>query len=120
MTPLEKPFALGLAGFGLFLAFGLVTIVGAATREATLEPGMEPDIPLRRRSIRARVIAVIVIVLGLTGGRVWWNAENRAYAAAVFKPVRARVETMGGDSGRMLRLTIDPSGRNERSWTPLY
>ena len=32
-----------LAGLGLFLTVGLLTIVGSAVRESVLPPGVEPD-----------------------------------------------------------------------------
>lgn len=112
---MKRPFALGLSAFGLFLAFGLITIVGAATREATLAPGLVPDIPARRRSLRARIIAAVVIVVVLTGGRAWWNAENRAYADAVSRPLPARARIVERDSGRMRAIAVEPAAATDRA-----
>ena len=39
-----------LAGLGLFLTAGLLTIIGSAVRESVLPPGVEPDAVRRRRA----------------------------------------------------------------------
>ena len=48
----EMPRRLGvlLAGLGLFLAVGLLTLVGAAVRESVVPPGEAPDATRRRRA----------------------------------------------------------------------
>ncbi|MFI5214073.1 MAG: hypothetical protein ACHQU8_05985 [Gemmatimonadales bacterium] len=115
---MQKGLAWILAALGIFLAAGMVTIVGAGTREATLAPGQVPDAAARRRGRRARWIAVAGIVLILSGGRVWWNAEQRSYAAALFRPERASVTVRDSGYSRILRLAIDPAEARVRTWTP--
>jgi hypothetical protein len=72
-----------LAGLGIFLTAGLLTIIGAAVRESVLPPGLEPD-PMRRRRARLGVgAAAIGAVLVLWGGSRWWSAEAASYASFV-------------------------------------
>lgn len=115
---MQKGLALVLAALGIFLAGGMVTIVGAGTREATLAPGLEPDAAHQRRGRRARWIAAALITAILVGGRVWWNAEQRSYTAALFRPERATVTATDEGYSRTLRLAIDPAETQARYWTP--
>jgi hypothetical protein len=124
--------ALTLSALALFLASGLVTVVGAAAREATLPPDEEPDAAATRRARTVRHTAIAAIVVALAGGRVWWVLEDRAYTAALFRPVKASVTVrtdgatprrpgVRANAGtRILRLAIDSSEAALRSrWTPL-
>jgi hypothetical protein len=124
--------AVMLSTFAIFLAAGLVTIAGAAAREATLAPDEEPGSAGTRRARTVRRAAIAAIVLTLAGGRVWWVLEDRAYAAALFRPVKASVtvRTEGATARRpgvranagtrILRLAIDSSEAARRSrWAPL-
>jgi hypothetical protein len=115
---MDRMMAAGLAGLGAFLAVGLLTIVGAAVREATLEPGLEPDGARVRRSWQVRGAAAVVVALLLLGGRAWWNAEYRAYAEGVFQNVRGTVTLREESGNRILRLAIDSNVVRWRRWTP--
>jgi hypothetical protein len=115
---MQRGLALLLAALGIFLSAGMVTIVGAGTREATLPPGEEPDARARARGHRARWIATAAIVLILAVSRVWWNVEQRAYASALFHSARARITTRADGRGRTLRFAIDSAWSLERGWSP--
>ncbi len=115
---MQPGLALVLAALGIFLAIGMVTIVGAGTREATLAPGREPDSAALMRGRRARWIAAATIVLILSGGRVWWSVEQRSYAAALFRPERASVTVRDSGYSRILQIAIDPAETRSRAWTP--
>ncbi|MFI5278981.1 MAG: hypothetical protein ACHQU1_00690 [Gemmatimonadales bacterium] len=116
---MQTGLALVLGALGVFLAIGMVTIVGAGTREATLAPGSEPDAAALRRGRRARWIAAAAIVLILSGGRVWWNVEQRSYADALFRPLHAAVTMHDAGYSRTVRLAIDdPAETLSRWWTP--
>jgi hypothetical protein len=79
--PMDKPLAWTLAALTAFLFVGLVTVVGASANDALLPPGEAPD---RTRTNRARAImavTAVVLAVALAGGRQWWNAVDRAFAA---------------------------------------
>lgn len=118
---MNRGLGIGLAGLGVFLVVGLVTIVGAAAREATLEPGVEPDPRRIRRSWLVRGLAAVVLIGLLLLGRAWWGAEHRAYAEGVYHNGAGRttiVETPDG-RGRLLRFAITPEISGSLRYAPL-
>jgi hypothetical protein len=126
--------AIVLAAVGIFLIAGMLTIIGAAAGEATVSLGETPTEDVRRHARLIRFRAAIIIVAILVGGRVWWVAEDRAYAAEVFRPAAAHVTVRddttarGGRAARpghvephtrIIRFAIDPRVTQRRSWVPL-
>jgi hypothetical protein len=103
-----------LAGLGIFLGVGLLTIVGAAVRESVVPPGETPD-PARKRRARISVAVMTgLLVLAVIGGRAWWNAEARDYAASVlFRPFATEVSTQLSGASRVLTLRI-----RDNRWPP--
>jgi hypothetical protein len=106
-----------LAGLGLFLFLGAVTIVGAAVRESTLDPGEIPDEGRQGRARIVTVTAAVLLALALYGGKVWWDSVDARARAGIYKPFE--VETAARlDAGRqVLRLAIADERR--RDWSPL-
>ncbi len=112
----EMPRAMGalLAGLGLFLAAGLLTIVGVAVRESVVPPGEAPDAKRRRRSRVAMGIGACVLTLAALGGRAWWNAEASEYAESVlYRPFASEAVVTGTGASQVLGLTI-----RDRRWPP--
>ena len=108
----ERPMSSGLgwllAGLGVFLAVGLVTIIGAAVGESVTPAGSELD-PRRRRRARWAMAgtALLIAVIGI-GGRAWWGAEAQAYAASVlYRPFNASASVTRDGTAQMLTLAID-------------
>ncbi|MDX2180673.1 MAG: hypothetical protein SFV18_13840 [Bryobacteraceae bacterium] len=105
---LEMDTTLGgiLAGLMVFLAVGLVSIFGAASREGKLAPGVEapPENVRRSRWVMAGTAAAVVAILYLGG--LWWKAEAAGYSRIVYKPLgmKATVE------GSKLRLALEHTG----------
>ncbi|MBM2811370.1 MAG: hypothetical protein HW416_2129 [Chloroflexi bacterium] len=119
--PLPRLFGTALLALGVFLFVGALTIVGAAVREASLEPGVEPD---RRRTRRARIamtVTAVVLACALLGGRAWWNAVDAAYRTGLYRPLHATATLRAAGGGRMLQLSIDDTLWTNRTgqWTPL-
>jgi hypothetical protein len=108
-----------LALLGLFLVSGLVTIVGAATRESVLGPGEAPDARRRRRARLAMVVTALAVGLILWGGRAWWKAEDRAYRRGLGQQWRTETTVAGTGTVRRLHLRIADSVWLERRVTPL-
>lgn len=107
MLPMQKGLEALLIALGLVLYFGLVSILGASTGEAQLEPGLEPDAQLRRRARIAMVTTALVLAGGLWAGNAWWNSEASDYGRRVFKPLRLKAELQPGDR---LALTLEDPG----------
>src|ERR1051326_8853553 len=109
---MQRSVALVLAPLGLLLVVGLVSIVGAGAREATLEAGREPGAADVRRGRDAMAATVLVLGCLLWLGNQWWNAEDGVYRRYVFKPLVLR-PALGGS-----RLTLhleDPGWLNRRT-----
>ncbi|HEV2148779.1 MAG TPA: hypothetical protein VGR37_15345 [Longimicrobiaceae bacterium] len=104
---MPRGLALALVGLGLFLAVGLLTIVGAAVREAVLPPGEEPDAARRRRSWAARAMAVPALALALFGGAKWWSAEEARYGEKLYRAPRVEAGVAEEAGGRVLTLRVE-------------
>jgi hypothetical protein len=106
---MTRGMSLGLAGLGLFLLVGALTIVGAAVREAVLPPGEAPDAGRRRRAWIARAIAVPVLALALLGGSRWWDAEDAAYASNLYSAPETEATVGMFEGERVLTLAVTDS-----------
>lgn len=106
-----------LAGLGLFLFAGAVSIVGAAVRESVLVPGETPD---SRRRGRARTVAVLtaaLLALALWGGKNWWDSVDGEARESIFKPFT--VETTARLDGGQPVLEMKIDDRRQEDWSPL-
>jgi hypothetical protein len=112
MLPLQKGLATILVVLGLVLFFGLVSIVGAGSGEAQLEPGKEPDPPQVRRARISMAATAVALAAVLWLGNQWWESEAAGYQSRIFKPLQLRT-TLQGDR-LQLRLQ-DPGWLNRRS-----
>jgi hypothetical protein len=63
---------------GLCLVAGMVSIIGAANREAPLEPSQAPSPEQKRRGRLGMVVAAVLIGFALFGADKWWGAEASA------------------------------------------
>lgn len=109
---------LGILGLVLFL--GAVSIVGAATREASLKPGTAPDADRRRRAALAMGVSAIVLAMVVLGGRRWWSAEERTARGNLFTPMHSSAIMLTNTKESDIGITIDDAAwaRKER-WSPL-
>jgi hypothetical protein len=109
-TTLTMPRSLGtiLAGLGAVLVFGVLTIVGAASREGTLPRGLEPDATRRRRARRAMAVGGGVLSVALLGGARWWDAVDGDYRRSLYRALQVETAVTPGDS-RRLTLTVTDS-----------
>jgi hypothetical protein len=113
--------ALLLALMALLVA-AFIAIMGAATREAAVEPGAA--VPPRNR-MRARIamgVATALVVALLVGGNLWWNDEAVAKARSMIY-LAPKLEVKLDDSGRTMQLEMMDSswhsGRPETVMTEL-
>lgn len=98
-----------LALLGLLLAAGAVAVLGAAAREARLEPGVAAGAPDRRRGWRTMAITAAAVAAILYYGNRWWNAEAASYSRIVYKPM----EMTASLAGETLQLEL-----NDPGWLP--
>jgi hypothetical protein len=116
---LATPLALGLAGLGLFLLIGALTIVGAAVRESVLPPGVEPEPARVRRAWWVRVATVPLLALVLYGGKRWWDGEDAVHARSLYRPLQVSATITSASDGPRLRLAITDSEWIGRWYSPL-
>ena len=75
--PMQKSLGVLLFALMTLLFCAIVSILGAARREGTLEPGRTPE-PNQNRRGRFVMIGTAIVVLGiLFFGNMWWNSEAR-------------------------------------------
>ena len=115
----DTPLAAGLLGLGLFLFIGALTIVGAAVRESVLPPGEEPDAARRRRSWWVRVAAVVLLGLGVYGGKRWWDGADAGHAQSLYQPMQVATTVAVQNGAPALRIAITDSGWLGRQYSPL-
>src|SRR5271163_4144744 len=78
--PMEKSLGVLLFALMSLLVVSIISIVGAARREATLAPGQSPTEEHSRRG-RWMMVGTAVVVFGiLYFGNWWWNSEASAKA----------------------------------------
>ena len=104
-----------LIALGTLLVAGVITTVHAAVGESQVPPG-EPVPPSRRR--RAHVgaaIATPLMALLVFGGAKWWDAEAKAYARTLYRPMKTEValRDSAGTPTLLLRV-VDTSWREGR------
>jgi hypothetical protein len=109
--PMPRWLGTVLAALGVFLAVGLLTIVGAAVRESVLTPGAQPDAERRTRGRVAIGVAAVFTALVLWGGNAWWGAEASSYGRSVlYRPFASNASL----ANRTLTLSIDDPRWNGR------
>jgi hypothetical protein len=102
--PMHAGMGILLACLGLALAAGLISIIGAARRDAGLNPGEEPTSAQKRRGRVGMIIAATFVVAALVSGALWWGQEASANARLNYK-----VPHLGSSllAGSVLRLRLD-------------
>lgn len=109
---MQKATSAILTALALVLCLGLVSIAGAAVRDAMLEPGKQPD-PARVRRSRWVMLGAVVFVGGaLWLGNQWWSAEAGSYARFVYKPLAFQPSLEAGD--RLALRFVNPGWLNRR------
>jgi hypothetical protein len=102
---MQKAIAAILLPLGLVLGLGLISIAGAAVREAMLDPGKMPNAAQRRRSRIAMTVTAIVVAAAVWFGNGWWGSEAGAYQRRVYKPLKLNPTL---EAGRLILQLDDP------------
>lgn len=117
--PMSPALGAALLLLGAFLVFGLLSIVGAASREATLDPGAPVDPRRRARSRTAVGAAAAIFALALLGGNAWWKASAREYRRIIYVPLANRATILDSAGEHVLHFVITDSQWLGRQQTPL-
>ncbi|MCC6244574.1 MAG: hypothetical protein IT353_17150 [Gemmatimonadaceae bacterium] len=97
-----------LAALGALLVVGLISIVGATSREAALANGAVAQQHDVRRARKAMALAAVLVVAALTGGWTWWDAVDRDYRRQLDRPLEVATTVTSGDARALtLRITQD-------------
>jgi hypothetical protein len=104
-----------LSVLGIILLAGMVGIIGAANRDASLEPGQEPSASQSKRAYRRMAVAAVVLAAAVIGGGYWWRAEANANARLNYRLPQAQASLQGGN---VLRLELDNPNKLENMFTP--
>jgi hypothetical protein len=113
VTGMSSAIAAVLIPLGLVLCVGLISIAGAAVRDAMLEPGTKPGPERVRRAWIVMGIAAAIVIAGVWFGDKWWGSEANFYSRIVFKPLRLDGKLEGG--GRLVLKLVDPGWLNRRT-----
>lgn len=97
-----------LTALAVLLVVGLISIVGATSREAALAKGQAAQHDDVRRARKAMALAAVVVTAALTGGWKWWEAVDRDYRDQLDKPLAVETTVSPGDARALtLRITQD-------------
>jgi hypothetical protein len=113
MMGMQRTLEAILIPLGLLLCVGLVSIAGAAVRDAMVQPGVEPDQARIRRSHIVMAVAAVIVIGAVWFGNSWWNSEAGFYGRIVFKPLQLNATVEHGNQ-LVLRL-VDPGWLNRRT-----
>ena len=98
----------GLAIMGLLLMAMLVTIIGASNADGVTASDGPAGKHLGRRRLAGMAVGGVILVLVLSGGRMWWSSwadEYRAYQ--LYKPVPLISRAVPDQNGQIV-LTMQP------------
>ena len=103
-----------LLGLGLILFAGAVWLSGAAFCDSILEPGVPFTSKLRWRKGLSMVAGAFVVSAVITGGKLWWDKEDREYRNnRLYKPTPISAEVGLRDGQAVLRLTATFNDRRK-------
>jgi hypothetical protein len=104
-----------LAVLGVVLLTGMVGIIGAANRDAGLEPGAEATPSQTKRAYWRMAAAAVLLIAIVIGGGYWWRAEASANARLNYRLPQAQASLQPGD---VLRLQLDNPNTMESMFKP--
>jgi hypothetical protein len=116
---MQRGLGFALAALAAVLGGGLVTIAGAAAREAPVPLGGEADGSSSRRGRWAMGLAAVVLAGVLAGGWRWWDAVDARFRADLYRPVPVTTRVHPVGNGQLLRLAIAGEPEQRRRWSPL-
>jgi hypothetical protein len=108
--PMQAGLGVLLAILGLALGAGLIGIIFAATREASLNAGEGPAPAQNRRGRIGLGVAAVLVVAAFVLGNQWWGSEARANDRLNYKVPNMKPSLLGGS---LLRLRLENPNASE-------
>jgi hypothetical protein len=112
---MQKGLGALLAFLGIALVAGMVGIIGAAGRDANLEPGQVPSDKLKKRSVRRMVLATLGLGGVLVAANYWWGQDASANTLLNYKMPHLQSSLRAGNT---LDLKLDNPNTLETMFTP--
>ncbi len=113
---MQTPLGAMLGFLGIALVAGMVGIIGAAKREAAVEPGEDPTSKQKRNARLLMIFATVFLIGVVLAANGWWGAEAKANANLNYKlpQMQATLEAENSlqiklDNPNSLEKTIDPA-----------
>jgi hypothetical protein len=97
-----------LAGLGLVLVLGAVSIMRAAAVESVGSEGDGPEPGVQTRAWRVRGVTIAVLAVGLFLGQRWWGSVDRRYLQQMYHPARLETSVVADSGTPVLRLKLAP------------
>jgi hypothetical protein len=111
-------FSFMLLGLGLTLFLSASKLVGAAFGESIIDPEAPLTSKVRWRGRFAALGGAIFFALLLTGGKAWWDKEDRSYRnERLYKALPVKAEMRFEKGQPLLQLAAQPA--RQRDWKPL-
>jgi hypothetical protein len=107
--PMQSGLGILLAVLGLALAAGIIGIIVAASREATLPAG-ESALKQSKRVRVSMAAATLIVIAAVLFGNRWWGAEARANARLNYKTPNMMPSLLAGS---LLRLRLETPSEPE-------
>ena len=105
---MQKGMGLGLAALGIFLILSMAGIVAASFGESRLRPGTVATPSLKRKSLIATAVSLVVMLAFVVLGGWWWNVEAADYGGHIsaFAPATTSA-TLSGNQLDLLVQKVD-------------
>lgn len=104
-----------LIALGTLLVAGVITAVYAAAGESQVPPGEDVPASRRRRARIGAAVATPLMALLIFGGARWWDAEAKAYARTLYRPMETHVAlTDSAGAPTLVLRVVDTTWREDR------
>jgi hypothetical protein len=112
---MQTPLGVLLALLGIALVAGMVGIIGAAGRDASLEPGKDVPPVQKHRARRRMGVATVCLIGVLVAANYWWGVDARANARLNYRMPHVQSTLQAGN---LLRLRLDNPNTLESMFEP--
>jgi hypothetical protein len=95
-----------LAVLGLILLTSIIFIIGACIGEATVLPGLIPELRSKRQAVIVMSLTGLLFISGLFFANKWWNVVEGNYRKNTYKPISLSSSIQKTAAGNELKLAL--------------